>query len=370
MTTTSTLSGSTATTSTSAARGSDGCVVCGSVASCPDCGSGEYCVMTSLTCDSCSYTYCAKQSNSQLSGLNSTSTSSSSHSSNKNGEIIGVTLGVIGGVVVIVLVTLFFINRKYWKPRRQRIKASRLEEASRNYGNEDEYFEDGDEDDDDEDDDDDDDDDEDDDGGMRKDENYTKFNPPLVPPSLNVPGNRSSTSTTRTRASNILPIAYIPGVTSALTAEKLQSKLRSSAKRQHAAGDIRSHITLGSSILDGLDEEYDDHNLNSRGMHSNDSEDNLITAIRAKPKLVQIAEEESDKEIQDLDIIEEQSETGDAAEDDPHTRNDADADADDDDDDEGSFILDLEIPESIREGTNDERVESPFEDKFQIHGEQ
>lgn len=365
---------STATASSSVTRGTDGCVVCGTVASCPDCGSGEYCVMTSLTCDSCSYTYCAKQSTSQLTGLNSTSTSSSSHSSNKNGEIIGVTLGVIGGVVVIVLVTLFFINKRYWKPRRQRIKASRLEEASRSHGNEDEYFEDGYEDDDD---DDDEDDDEDDDGDMRKDENYTKFNAPLVPPSLNVPGNRSSTSTTRTRASNILPIAYIPGVTSALTAEKLQSKLRSGAKRQHAAGDIRSHITLGSSILDGLDEEYDDHNLNARGTHSNDSEDNLITAIRAKPKLVQIAEEESDKEIQDLDIIEEQSESGDAAEDDPHTRNDAAAvddddnnDDNDDDDDEGSFILDLEIPESIREGTNDERVESPFEDKFQIHGEQ
>lgn len=264
--------------------------------------------------------------------------------------------------MVIVLVTLFFINEKYWKPRRQRNKALRLEEGSRNYGNEDEYFEDEDEDDDDDDDEDDDDED---DGDMRKDENYTKFNAPLVPPNLNAPGNRSSTSTTRTRASNILPIAYIPGVTSALTAEKLQSKLRSSAKRQNAAGDIRSHITLGSSILDGLDEEYDDHNLGA----NRDSEDNLITAIRAKPKLVQIAEEESDKEIQDLDIIEEQSEADDLTEDVPHIRNDEDED-EDEDDDEGSFILDLEIPESIREGTKDERVESPFEDKFQLPDEQ
>lgn len=42
-----------------------------------------------------------------------------------------------------------------------------------------------------------------------------------------------------------------------------------------------------------------------------DADDNILTAIRAKPKLVQIAEEESDKEIQDLDVIEEQTEADD-----------------------------------------------------------
>ncbi|CAI4053864.1 hypothetical protein SKDZ_16G3350 [Saccharomyces kudriavzevii ZP591] len=366
--TTSTTLSSTATASTSAARGSDGCVICDSVVSCPVCASGEYCVMTSLTCDSCPSKYCAKQSDSQLSSLSSASASSSSSSSHdgsgeRTASIVGFTVGVVGGVMLIVLIALYFINKKYWKPKRQRNKALKLEEASQNYGNNEEYYEDEDEDEDDEDNNDED------DADMRKDENYTMFSAPLVPPSLNVPGNRSSTSTTRTRASNILPIAYIPGVTSGLTADNLESKLRSSSKRQNAAGDIRSHITLGSSILDGLDEEDDEHNLGlNRGMHHTISDDNLITAIRAKPKLVQIAEEESDKEIQDLDDIEEQTETDEVAEELSHAENNDDAD-DDDDDDEGSFILDLEIPESIREGTQDDRTESPFEDKFEIHDE-
>lgn len=271
-------------------------------------------------------------------------------------------MGIVGGAMLIVLVALYFINKRYWKPKRQKNKALKLKEASQDYGNGEEYFDD--EDDDDEDDDDDDDENN---ADMRKDESYTLFNASLVPPTLNVPGNRSSASTTRTKASNILPIAYIPGVTSGLTADKLQSKLRSSSKRQNAAGDIRSHITLGSSILDGLDEEDDEHN---QGLNK-DSEDNLITAIRAKPKLVQIAEEESDKEIQDLDVIEEETETGDVADDLLHTaKNEASQDQNsDNDDEEGSFILDLEIPESIRESTQGSRTESPFEDKFEIHDE-
>ncbi|QHS76795.1 Opy2p [Saccharomyces paradoxus] len=354
---------STATSSTSAARGSDGCVVCESVApSCPVCASGEYCVMTSLTCDKCPSTYCAKQSDSQLSSLSTSSSSSSSSNSNgKTSLIVGFTVGIVGGAMLIVLVALYFINKRYWKPKRQRNKALKLEETSQNYGNEEDYFDD--EDDDDEDDDDDDES----TGDMRKEESHTLFNAPLVPPTLNVPGNRSSTSTTRTKASNILPIAYIPGVTSGLTADKLQSKLRSSSKRQNAPGDIRSHITLGSSILDGLDEDDDEHN---QGLDK-DSGDNLITAIRAKPKLVQIAEEESDKEIQDLDVIGEQTEADDVADDLLNmAKNEASEDQNnDDDDEEGSFILDLEIPESIRESTQGSRTESPFEDKFEIHDE-
>ncbi|CAI4925680.1 ANL_collapsed_G0057450.mRNA.1.CDS.1 [Saccharomyces cerevisiae] len=350
---------STATSSTSATRGSDGCVVCDSTASCPVCASGEYCVMTSLTCDKCPSTYCAKQSDSQLSSLSSSSSSSSSSNSNeKTSLIVGFTVGIVGGAMLIALVALYFINKRYWKPKRQKNKALKLEEASQSYGNEEEYFDDED----DEDEDDEDEDDED-DGGMRKDESHTLFNTSLVPPTLNVPGNRSSASTTRTRASNILPIAYIPGVTSGLSTDKLQSKLRSSSKRQNAAGDIRSHITLGSSILDGLDDEDDEHNQ----VLNKDADDNLITAIRAKPKLVQIAEEESDKEIQDLDVIEEQTEADDLSH---MAKSEAShGDNDEDDDEEGSFILDLEIPESIRESTQGSRTESPFEDKFEIHDE-
>lgn len=229
-------------------------------------------------------------------------------------------------------------------------------------------------------------------------------------------GDRNSTVTIQTRASNLLPIAYIPGVTngsgtvSGSGSGGLSSRLFRGLNTSHLnnTGDIRSHITLGSSILGGIDdeEEQEEEELkNEKTMKhasvssNNKSVENLTTAIRAKPKLVQIAEEDAGEEkgkgntAESVDFSEKHQEQG-AADDTadhsiqergPEEHNHAedivlfgeDYDDDDDDDGEGSFILDLAIPDSIRpsnggENTGehadkqDEDSGSPFEDKFKI----
>ena len=54
---------------------SNGCVICEGTVNCPDCADDEYCIMTSLTCNSCPYTYCVPRSNSSINGVLTNSTS-------------------------------------------------------------------------------------------------------------------------------------------------------------------------------------------------------------------------------------------------------------------------------------------------------
>ncbi|SMN20380.1 similar to Saccharomyces cerevisiae YPR075C OPY2 Integral membrane protein that functions in the signaling branch of the high-osmolarity glycerol (HOG) pathway [Maudiozyma saulgeensis] len=278
--------------------------------------------------------------------------------------------------------------------------------------------------------------------------------------SMLIPGNRTSTtSTIRTNASNVLPIAYIPGVTSAghggtigsgnsnnnnhnsrRTPTSLNSsnsalgRLNKPARHQlgngsgsslNVVGDTGSHITLGSSILGGLDEDFDDMSINmttslpsqvtsqppqqeeqniidrsatttmtsfeqdnntldeatgtdlesamdtSLGTIKIGLGNNLMTAIKAKPKLIQINEEED---------TDNQYELNEYNNDNNHEEEEND---DDDDDDDGSFLLDVELPSSLRNetnpsldpnpnqmpSTNNEEFKSPFDDAFEIDSE-
>ena len=135
----------------------------------------------------------------------------------------------------------------------------------------------------------------------------------------------------------------------------------------------------------------------------NPSTDALTTAIRAKPKLVQITEEQEEDESQDVQDISTANKTAENALEknntstimtmdpfilddsdqnqsaDSDTNDDDDADDDDDNDGEGSFILDLEVSQDLRSAPADAgpaitpaHVEdsdgsgSPFEDRFKI----
>jgi len=289
--------------------------------------------------------------------------------------------------------------------------------------------------------------------------------------SMLIPGNRTSTtSTIRTNASNVLPIAYIPGVTSAGhggtigsgnsnnnnnnnnnnngNSRRTPTSLNSSNSGLHrlnkpsrhqldsgsslnVVGDTGSHITLGSSILGGLDEDFDDMSINiestpqfsiqqQQQQHIGESAtttmesaeqdntldeeigddmesamdsslgtikiglgNNLMTAIKAKPKLIQINEEEdSNKDIIDHNDQYELHE---------YTNNNHDEDEDEVDDDNGSFLLDVEMPPSLRNEKNpphssldpsqnkissasasiknNEDFKSPFDDAFEIDSE-
>ncbi|KAE8384623.1 hypothetical protein BDV23DRAFT_166479, partial [Aspergillus alliaceus] len=83
------------------------CVSCDSTApTCPKCPAGEICTMVSQSCDQCATTKCIK-----------TSSSSSSQDSSSGGSNVGaIAGGVVGGVValglIMVLVWWFFVRKK------------------------------------------------------------------------------------------------------------------------------------------------------------------------------------------------------------------------------------------------------------------
>lgn len=331
----------------------DGCVKCEGSVKCPVCAENEYCVMTSLTCKTCPYTYCATKNNSTISGLLNNSTivnttnssitnnvngmNSSSHQGSSTHMIEGAVIGSVLGTIVIILIVWYSF---YLRKRKMLTRVNAMNGGDKNYN-----FNDIDDDDLEMDDLEDDDDIEegedlyDSEDDVRNDGSRTKMSRPVANmqshqtmtlsqqaqyinelrsmshPSrrttnqnnnnnaLSVVGDRSSTaSTVRTGASNILPIGYIPGVTSASNTNNKNNHL-------NIVGDIRSHITLSSSILDGgYDDEEEESEQGSKHSeqvrlsrerrNNNKSKEYLTTAIKGKPKLVQINEDEEGEEEQ------------------------------------------------------------------------
>ncbi|CCF59493.1 hypothetical protein KAFR_0H00830 [Kazachstania africana CBS 2517] len=389
--------------SNSTSSSGDSCVVCTDSVSCPTCGENEYCVMTALTCNECPTTYCATKSSSSLDTLSnstttstsasSTSRSSSTSKTNNNPKIIG---GVFGGIFGISLVVLFLAYQWYWKPKYRKSDSKLLDAKSSADleladDEEDDDFDDFD-------------DDEEEEvpsnmGNFQSNTNgTTAIKTMTMPPphqqavrrtTLMNPGDRrSTTSTIRTKASNILPIAYIPGVTST----GLNRPRKFASSNLNVAGDVRSHITLGSSILDFEEEgendmvdetnKYTNRQNTSKVREKKASQDNLTTAIKARPKLVEITEEmnEEDQEEQEnfilrdtIEDIREVTGTTDLISLSREYNGDEDQNSLNDD---GSFLLDLEIPDSLRDTSKPDRnvkdpeanvnVESPFDDKFNI----
>lgn len=312
---------------------SDGCVKCEGTVKCPVCGENEYCVMTSLTCQSCPYTYCAPTTNQTLSGLlshsgNHTASSSANNNNNKApvSKIVGGVVGTVVGLVLIIMVAWYSF---YLKKRNALARANAMGQDKNYNANDIEDLELDDIEDEEDlyDTDDDDDDDEEEEEAMQQQPHIKTINSvitgknsnasmtpqqyanelrsmhPHANHSLFVAGDRMSTaSTVRTGASNILPIGYIPGVTSG------GGTVNSSNHKNHLniVGDIRSHITLGSSILDGGslfgDDNTETHDASAIQRPAVDrrtkpvdsmTTPSLTTAIKgSKPKLVQINEED------------------------------------------------------------------------------
>lgn len=119
--------------------------------------------------------------------------------------------------------------------------------------------------------------------------------------------NRNSAATIQTStASNIIPVAYIPGVTTNLTKKNLRKGGRL-GRKYYQDSDRKSHITLGSSILGDDDDELLNRDRDAQewgtdgsvSTNKNSEGPDLTTAIRARPKLVQIdelAEDDDDDE--------------------------------------------------------------------------
>jgi hypothetical protein len=137
------------------------CVSCDSTApSCPVCDEGYTCTMISQSCSQCATTKCVQMS---------TSASSSSHSSDGGGSNVGaIAGGVIGGVAFVAIVTFliwwFFVRKKRSEFNHQNSDAAEKRSAF---------------------------------GDTRQSRKSTN----------------SIASTVLTRASNVIQIAYIPGVT-------------------------------------------------------------------------------------------------------------------------------------------------------------
>ena len=131
---------------------------------CPTCASNEVCSLIAGGCDSCAMTMCTKI------GAQATSTPSSSGPA--AGPIAG---GVIGGVAVVCLMT-FLVWRFCIKKRREQFEENDWQEEVSTEKSRDEF-------------------------GMQRDARAS------------VQSVRSIASTVLTRASNVIQIAYIPGVT-------------------------------------------------------------------------------------------------------------------------------------------------------------
>ncbi|SCU88177.1 LAMI_0D09076g1_1 [Lachancea mirantina] len=374
---------------------SNGCVTCTDSVSCPQCAADEYCAVTVQTCAQCPQTYCAKRTSTLSSSSNSSSNGSSqSHgghgaSASKVGGIVG---GVVGGTAFLIAILLVYLYVKYWSKNKAHNRNVLVAE-----GRHDEDLLDDPE-----------------SGGYEKNGHLQGPGGPAGPTGLHRPGNRSSAATVTTRASsNILPIAYIPGVTAGK-----QGKLPPLPRHLLRSGDTRSHITLGSSILGGMDDDDDstsddrdrDVKTTANGRLESDADagagekndtNHLTTAIRAKPKLVQISEEEEDDDDDDGDdentgplidplvpslsnekTLHYTRELRDSSTPEDHTREMSDAAAASDSDD-GSFILDVAVADTVRDQMAQryhvttsfsseqdphatEGSGSPFEDKFRI----
>ena len=140
---------------------------------CPACGDGEVCSLIGGGCDTCPVTLCQKVS----AAASATPTPSSNGASSPAGPIAG---GVIGGIVFVCLVTFLswrFCIRKRYRARREQ----RFEEWPESIP----YDE--------------------------KDATESVVTPRERPDSVR--SARSIASTVFTRASNVIQIAYIPGVT-------------------------------------------------------------------------------------------------------------------------------------------------------------
>lgn len=143
--------------------------------SCPNCSDGEECQVTvPLDCTQCAKAYCTAVSS-------TTSTTSKSSSKTSSGAIAG---AVVGGVVLValVIIAVYFVWKHKIKNRRSQFTQAPWDE----------------------------------DGGYADGQREKDFNARRVTRASSQ-GRNSIASTVLTRASNIIQIAYIPGVTNRAT---------------------------------------------------------------------------------------------------------------------------------------------------------
>ncbi|KAM9931864.1 hypothetical protein OXX80_008489 [Metschnikowia pulcherrima] len=263
------------TSSTSYSTDSSGCVVCPSTAgSCPQCPSGQECNLTSRTCKACPEYTCVK---------------SSSSKAISNVQVGGIVGGVVGGVVVLAL-ALFLYYMLIYRKKHPKLAGSdeinyemesQVGDGVSDMGEKSERPN----------------------SEKTKNRRLSSYESFMRPPGYvkkNVANRESqrvpytsdlqkrhsvATSVSTDNASNILPIAYIPGVTIRPTKNNTRS--------------IFSYDTESVfSDFTGLD---------AASIQERDHAKNTMTAVKAQPRLVnvaridEIAEEDEEDEKMDND---------------------------------------------------------------------
>lgn len=211
------------------ATDSNGCVVCGRTPDCPTCDDGEECLQSTQTCNSCPKVYCRALSGSSTSSGTSAKT------------IGGLAGGIVGGLLLLLVVGSYLFYKYYFKKKLvfNRVKHKEF------------YFDDD----------------------IEINFRHNQPDGGSSGTQLNQPSSRNSMATTiMTRASNIIPIAYIPGVTIGPNTNSGNSNSR--------ASQYSETNTIDSDLIGDR--------FSKASIIGNPSL--TTTAIRAKPKLVNIHE--------------------------------------------------------------------------------
>lgn len=242
------------------------CVVCTDIPTCPVCAADEVCQLTTQSCDSCPKTYCQKLS--AMSG--SASNSHSSTSGSATGAIIGGVLGGLFAIVVAILLLWWF----YIRPRRNKIRLLSNLSPDSGYekpGTSDPFFA----------------------SDVHPSQyldaytpemgqNHSGFADPSASDNTTASpyNNRNTTysvsTTSLTRSSNVIPIAYIPGVTT-------RSNMDSSS-------DATNNSVYGRSSIASTDYRGSTAVITAATM----------TAIQARPNLVDIGSNPTDSTYSDI----------------------------------------------------------------------
>jgi hypothetical protein len=213
-----------------------GCKKCTETPKCPACPDGEECTLTTQTCDACAEGICQKKSS------GSDSDDDGGSGANK-GAIAG---GVVAGVVVAAAVIGFLLWRYVFsakaKRRREEEAAERAAEAAASEKSES--------------------------GGGGGGSRMSS-------------ATLSSVNTSMTRGSNIIPIAYIPGVTNRTDSDAPPVPDINQYSQTFSADDILRHSQMSRSSI---------ATTNYRGSTAEISAA-MMTAVNVKPNLVDIGKD-------------------------------------------------------------------------------
>ncbi|GME74637.1 unnamed protein product [[Candida] boidinii] len=192
---------------TSPINSTSDCISCASAPTCPVCASDEQCILTTRTCDQCPTVYCSK--------INSSISQSliNDNSNNSSAKIGGIVGGVVFAFLVLLGVGLYFIYKKWYIKAYPNGFIADLDDDKEDLM-----------------------DDEDEDGYMLSNNDIRKRQSTV---SLSTMAN-----SVLTKASNVINITYIPGVTVKNTNPKLLAsrKLLNNNSSGSANGNTRTSL--------------------------------------------------------------------------------------------------------------------------------